>query len=76
VLYIAVVNGQVCITSDSVGSLDHNEMIITEDQTYILTGYTVQCEGIVTAWEFCYCIGSVSSVTFYPGIWRMTKFLR
>ena len=59
--------------ADAVGSLDHNEMVIVQDQTYILTGYSVQCEGIVTSWEFCYQIlGGVSSVTFYPGIWENT----
>ena len=45
-------------------------MIIVQDQTYILTGYTVQCEGIVTTWEFCYQILGALSVTFYPGIWE------
>ena len=45
-------------------------MIIAQAQTYILTGYTVQCEGIVTTWEFCYQILGAISVTFYPGIWE------
>jgi len=52
--------------------LDHDEIIITPTQTYILTGYTVQCEGIVTTWEFCYRILSAPPVTFYPGIWENT----
>ena len=72
-LYITVVSGQVCIAPDTVGSLDHDEMIITADKTYILAGYTVQCEGIVTTWEFCYLrLGNVPPVTFYPGIWEIT----
>ena len=55
-----------------VGSLDHDMKIITADQTYILAGYTVRCEGIVTTWEFCYQIlGNVPPVTFYPGIWEI-----
>ena len=47
--------------------------IITEDQTYILAGYVVQCEGIVTTWEFCYQILNATSVTFYPGIWNTSS---
>ena len=69
-VYITAVSGQVCTAPDTVGSLDHNEMIITPAQTYILTGYTVQCEGVVTTWEFCYKILGAMSVTFYPGIWE------
>ena len=57
---------------DTVGSLDHDEMTISGDQTYILAGYTVWCEGIVTTWEFCYQKLNASSVTFYPGIWEIT----
>ena len=73
VLYITAVSGQVCTAPDTVGSLNHNERIISADHTYILTGYTVQCEGIVTTWEFCYQIlGGAPSVTFYPGIWNRT----
>ncbi|XP_065899877.1 uncharacterized protein [Dysidea avara] len=64
------VSGQVCTAPETVGSLVHDEMIITADQTYILTGYRVQCEGIVTTWEFCYQILGAPSVTFYPGIWE------
>ena len=26
----------------------------------------------MVAWEFCYLISAVTSVTFYPGIWRVT----
>ena len=62
-----------CTPPNTVGSLDHDEMIITADQTYILAGYTVQCEGIVTTWEFCYQITGTSSVTFYPGIWEIAR---
>ena len=56
--------------SITVGSLDHDEMIISADHTYILTGYTVQCEGIVTTWEFCYQKHGATAVTFNPGIWE------
>ena len=42
------------------------------DQTFILAGYTVPCSGTVVAWEFCYQISGALSVTFYPGIWRIT----
>ena len=59
-----------CTPPNTVGSLDHDEMIITADKTYILAGYTVQCEGIVTTWEFCYQILGAPPVTFYPGIWE------
>ena len=71
-LYITAVSGQVCTTPDTVGSLNHDGMVIEQGQTYILTGYTVQCEGIVTTWEFCYQLTGVLSVTFYPGIWERT----
>jgi len=48
-------------------------MDIDQDATYILTGYTVQCEGIVTTWEFCYQTSGAQSATFYPGIWENTE---
>ena len=67
------VSGQECTAPDTVGSLDHGKTIIIERQTYILAGYTVQCKGIVTTWEFCYQEQSVTSVTFYPGIWEITS---
>ena len=69
-VYYTVVDG----TSDEVvvGSLNYDNNIIDEDRTYILAGYTIPCNGTVVAWEFCYQIGSVSSATFYPGIWRIT----
>ena len=69
-LYITIVSGQLCTTPDTVGSLDHDEWIIDIAHTYILAGYTVQCEGIVTTWEFCYQIVGAPSVTIYPGIWN------
>ena len=71
-LYITAVTGQECTAPDTVGSLDHNGMIITADMTYILAGYTVQCKRTVTTWEFCYQVLGAQSVTFYPGIWRIT----
>jgi len=71
-VYNTAVSGQVCTAPNAVGSLDHNGMLIDQDRTYILTGYTVQCEGIVTTWEFCYQLLGTPSVTFYPGIWENT----
>ena len=41
-------------------------------QTYVLAGYTVRCEGIVTTWEFCYQRQGFSSLTFNPSIWMKT----
>ena len=66
----AAVSDQDCI--DIVGSLCHDSNIVTRGQTFILAGYTVTCNGIVVAWEFCYRISDATSVTFYPGIWRIT----
>jgi len=55
------------------GSLSHDNDITTiSDQTFILAGHTVPCSGTVVAWEFCYRISSVTSVTFYPSIWKIT----
>ena len=68
-LYTIAVSGQEC--TDTVGSLSHDSNIVSEDQTFILAGYTVPCDGTVVAWEFCYRISN-ASVTFYPGIWRIT----
>jgi len=68
--YAIGVNGTGCIEPDIIGSLDHNGTSVVEDQTYILTGYKVRCKGIVTTWEFCYQILNVSSVIFYPSIWK------
>ena len=65
-----LVSGQEC--TDTVGSLSHDSSIVPQGQTFILAGYTVPCSGTVVAWEFCYRISSFTSVTFYPGIWRIT----
>ena len=64
-----VVSGQEC--TDTVGSLNHDSNFVPLGQTFILAGYIVPCNGIVVAWEFCYRLGT-GSVTFYPGIWRIT----
>ena len=69
-LQIVAISGQEC--TDTVGSLSHDGNIVTIDQTFILAGYTVPCSGTVVAWEFCYRISGGTSVTFYPGIWRIT----
>ena len=69
--YVIAINGQNC--EDTVGSLDHDSNIIMERHTSILNGYIVPCKGTVIAWEFCYRVAGISSVTFYPGIWKMTR---
>ena len=58
---------------EAVGSLGHdsNSNIVRSDLTFILARYTVPCNRTVVAWEFCYRTGG-GSVTFYPGIWRIT----
>ena len=71
-MYTIAVSGQECTDTVTVGSLSHDNNIVTNDQTFILTGYTVPCSGIVVAWEFCYQISGKALVTFYPGIWRIT----
>ena len=70
-LYIYVVVGD-RNNKMTVGSLNYGSSNIDEDQTFILAGYTVPCNGTVVAWEFCYQISAATSVTFYPGIWRIT----
>ena len=72
ILYTIAVSGQECTDTVTVGSLSHDNNIVTQDQTFILAGYTVSCSGTVVAWEFCYQISGAPSVTFYPGIWRIT----
>ena len=71
-MVIITVSGQECTGPVTVGSLSHDSNIIVQDQTFILAGYTVSCSGTVVAWEFCYLISGGTSVTFYPGIWRIT----
>ena len=51
--------------------MSHDNNIVALDRTFILAGYTIPCNGTVVAWEFCYRIAA-ASVTFYPGIWRIT----
>ena len=66
-----MVSGQECM--DSVGSLSHDNNIVPESETFILAGYTVPCDGTVVAWEFFYETNNATSVTFNPGIWRITR---
>ena len=73
-LYTTAVSGQEC--TRAVGSLSHDSNIVTQAQTFILAGYTVNCSGTVVAWEFCYRVLGAISVTFYPGIWRITGMRR
>ena len=70
-IHTIVVSGQEC--TDSVGSLSHNNNIVPQEKTYILAGYTIPCNGTVVAWEFCYNTSDPTSVTFNPGIWRITR---
>ena len=67
---IIVTSGQQC--TDTVGSLSHHSNIVPQGQIFILAGYTIPCSQTVIAWEFCYRISDATSVTFYPGIWRIT----
>ena len=71
-LILYAVSGQECTDIVTVGSLSHDNNIVTVDRTFILAGYTVPCSGTVVAWEFCYLLSGTASVTFYPGIWRIT----
>ena len=64
------VSGQKC--TDTVGSLRHDINTVSQGLTYIFAGYTINCSGIVVAWEFCYQI-SDALVSFYPGIWRIAE---
>ena len=72
-MYTIAVSGQECTDTVTVGSLSHDNNFVTCCQTFILAGYTVPCSETVVAWEFCYRISAVASVTFYPGIWRITR---
>ena len=70
-LYTTAVRGQEC--ADTVGSLNHGSNIVPSSKAIcILAGYIVPCNGAVVAWEFCYRVSNASSVTFFPGIWRIT----
>ena len=70
-MYTIAVSGQECTDTVTVGSLSHASNVVSAGRTFILAGYTVPCSGTVVAWEFCYQI-VVATVTFYPGIWRVT----
>ena len=71
-MYYIAVSAQECTDTVTVGSLSHDNNLVTVDQTFIFADYTVPCSGTVVAWEFCYQIMGVTSVTFYPGIWGKT----
>ena len=71
--YIGV-SSQKCADTLTAGSLERNDnFIITPDQTFILANSTISCSATVVAWEFCYRTTGIPSVTFYPGIWRITE---
>ena len=69
---IIEVTSQECADPGTIGSLIHDNFTVASGPTFILADYTVPCSGTVVAWEFCYQISGVKSVTFYPGIWRIT----
>ena len=71
VFCIIIVSCDKCTEPVTVGSLSHGNTIV-EDKTYILAGYVIPHNGTVVAWEFCYQRSEATSVTFYPGIWRIT----
>ena len=71
-MHTIAVSGQECADRVTVGSLSHDNNLVTAGQTFILADYTVPCSGTVVAWEFCYQRSGATSVTFYPGIWRIT----
>ena len=52
--------------------MSHDSNLVPQGQTFILAEYIVPCNGTVVAWEFCYRTSDATSVTFYPGIWRIT----
>ena len=66
------VTSQQCV--DNVGSLKHDRIHVVNDRTFIFADseYTVDCERVVVAWQFCYRVFSgapTDPVTFYPSIW-------
>ena len=71
-MYTIAISGQECTDTVTVGSLSHDNNTVTAAQTFILAGYTVPCSGTVVAWELCYQ-RVAATVTFYPGIWRITR---
>ena len=67
------VSGQECTGAKTFGDTDVTGFNkVPQGQTFILAGYAVPCSGTVVAWEFCYETNNATSVTFYPGIWRIT----
>ena len=63
---------------DNAGSLEHDGIHVVGGRTFIFANrnYTVSCEGIVIAWEFCYRVFSGVStepVTFFPSIWMPSE---
>ena len=71
-LYTAASNERACSETIAGSLID----TIDEDSTYILNGFTTQCEGVINAWEFCYQVEGQNSVTFYPSLWRLTDTTR
>ena len=72
---VVIVTGNECREKDTVGSLSYGNTV-ADDKTYILTGYEIPSNGIIIGWEFCYRTSDITSVTFYPGIWRITDTKR
>ena len=71
-LTIAVLaNAQTC---QNTGSLDiQGGSKVDQATTYIIPSYNITCDGVVTGWKFCCQIINVSSVTFYPSVWRWSE---
>ena len=67
----ALANSQTC---QGTGLLNYQGgSIVDQNTTYIIPTYNITCDGVVTGWEFCYQIINVSSVTFYPSVWRWSE---
>ena len=68
---IILANAQTCRNT---GLLNYQEgSIVDQATTYIIPTYNITCDGAVTGWVFCYQINGISSVTFYPSVWRWNE---
>ena len=61
-------------TCRNTGSLSYQRgSIVNQATTYILPSYNIPCDGVVTGWMFCYQTINVSSMTFFPSVWRWSE---
>ena len=68
---IALAIAQTCRNT---GSLSYQRgSIVDQATTYILPSYNIPCDGVVTGWMFCYQTINVSSMTFFPSVWRWSE---